>query len=179
MLNMMTQVIAIFIFEMSFCLFILNSSVLEQLKTGTLPVPGLELAFARFITGIAMHVQMTTRMRSGMDKMKYALNHQWKFNRWRWAYMAGLCQVITNAFVAIISYFVITFDETVTDAVMDFLALQVISDLAKHFFVEYMKSAELCKRIVLEDCYNGLCEIQTTTSSKARVNPRVDHEDLF
>jgi hypothetical protein len=99
-----------------------------------MPIPTLELSFARFITGIAMHVTMTTRMRSGMDKMKYALNHKWKFMRWRWAYIAGLCQVITNAFVAIISYFVITFAESVTDQVMDFLALQVISDLAKFFF---------------------------------------------
>ena len=127
MLNMMTQTIAIFIFQGSFCIFILRNSVLTELESGNISIPSLQIAVARFITGIAMHVQMTTEMSMGLSKMKFAINHKWKFSRWRYAYLAGLGQVIITTLVAVISYFVIVFAGDVIDVVKDFLALQVIS----------------------------------------------------
>ena len=63
----------------------------------------------------------------GLSKMKFAINHKWKFSRWRYAYLAGLGQVIITTLVAIISYLVIVFAGSVIDIVKDFLALQVIS----------------------------------------------------
>lgn len=48
------------------------------------------MAIARFIAGIAMHVNTAAEISNGMKKMKFALNHKWKFSRWRYAYMAGL-----------------------------------------------------------------------------------------
>lgn len=73
-------------------------------------MPKIEIALGRFITGLSMHVMMTDKVQSGMDKMKYAMNHKWKFSSWSWrlAYAAGFAEVIINALVAIISYFVIT-----------------------------------------------------------------------
>ena len=124
MLNMMTQTIAIFIFQACFCLFILNNTVLgEEGLQSVVDVPDLSKAVARVITGIAMHVQMTTELTMGMNKMKFALNHKWKFSRWRHAYFAGLGQVIITLLVAVISYFVIVFAPTVIEIVKDFLAL--------------------------------------------------------
>lgn len=53
MLNMMTQVIAIFIFEISFCAFILEEELYKMVENS---IPTKILAFTRFITGISMHV---------------------------------------------------------------------------------------------------------------------------
>ena len=90
-------------------------------------MPTLSLGLSRFITGLAMHTKMTKEIGDGMNKMKFALNHKWKFSRWRYAYLAGLGQALIGYFVAVISYFVIIFDETVLDIVKDFVALEVIS----------------------------------------------------
>ena len=95
------------------------------------------MAFARFITGISMHVVLTKDLKMGMAKMKFALNHKWKFMRWRFAYMAGLAQAIITVLVAVISYFVIIFAETELDIVKDFLALLVIAEVDSLFFNEY------------------------------------------
>ena len=117
-----------------------------------------------------MHVSMTNEIQMGMNKMKFALNHKWKFARWRFAYMAGLFQVIICLLVAIISYFVIVFDDTIIDIVKDFLALQVVSEFDDYFFIEYVESKEICKQFVKNEDYHKILEIQTTTSSDVQTN---------
>ena len=74
-----------------------------------------------------MHTKMTKEIGDGMNKMKYAINHKWKFSRWRYAFLSGLGQTLIGYLVAVISYFVIIFDDTVLDIVKDFVALEVIS----------------------------------------------------
>ena len=90
MLNLLTQTIAVFLFQICFCLFILNKEIVEKISSVEYEVPNLSIAIARFIAGIAMHVNTSFEITSGMNKMKFAINHKWKFTRWRYAYMAGL-----------------------------------------------------------------------------------------
>ena len=45
------------------------------------------MAFTRFVTGICMHVVMTSESKAAMAKMKFALNHKWKFRHWGLAYL--------------------------------------------------------------------------------------------
>lgn len=123
MINLMTQTVATFIFQAVLCVFILRNTVLEEMKDVTQSVPGLRMAFTRFVTGISMHVVLTGALKMGMAKMKFALNHKWKFMRWRYAFMAGFFQVTITFFVALISYFVIIFAESEIEVVKDFLAL--------------------------------------------------------
>ena len=99
-----------------------------------------------------------------MSKMKYALNHKWKFARWRYAYMAGLFQAISCVLVAVISYLVIAYQNTIIDIVKDFLALYVVSQFDDFFFIEYVQSKEVCKQIVMEEQYHGILQIETTSS---------------
>ena len=99
-----------------------------------------------------------------MNKMKYAINHKWKFSRWRYAFLSGLGQTLIGYLVAVISYFVIIFDTTVLDIVKDFVALEVISQLDEYFFVEYDEEKEKCKKILANTEYHEILTIQTTTS---------------
>ena len=62
MINMMTQVIATFIVQISFSLFILDTSVLENISDISLEAPSLMTAFTRFIAGICMHVVMNAKL---------------------------------------------------------------------------------------------------------------------
>ena len=159
------------------CLFILNKNVLEELNSETdALIPGLDLALGRFITGIAMHVAITSEMSMGMNKMKFAINHRWKFSRWRYAYMAGLAQVIVTVLVALISYAVIVFSPTIIEMVKDFLALQVIRELDDFFFEEYVTSREVCKQVMLKERHHGIFKVETTTSNRARTHDTFVHD---
>lgn len=80
MIGILTQTIAIFIFQLSFCLFILYSSVITDFDSQAKDIDtSTEIAFARFICGISMHLMLTHEISMGLKKMKFALNHKWKF----------------------------------------------------------------------------------------------------
>ena len=101
-----------------------------------------------------------------MEKMKYALNHKWKFSNWRLAYCSGLGQVIITGIVTIINYFIIIFTGDIIEMVKDFLAVKVISELDDYFFFEHRQD-EIAKQLIVDSDYEGLCKIETTTSRRA------------
>ena len=130
-----------------------------------------------------MHVKMTVEIKAGMNKMKYALNHQWKFARWRYAYLSGFAQVIITVLIAIISYAVIIFDNTVLDIVKDFVALEIVALLDTFFYQEYDGNREVCKMIVTNPDYHEILKVQTTTSRDSSSLNEIDgdetHPDRF
>ena len=78
---------------------------------------------------------MANELKQGMDKMKYALNHRWKFDNVIFAWSSGFFQTTSIAAVTILNYITILQAETVIDIVMNFLALAVIAELDDYFFV--------------------------------------------
>jgi hypothetical protein len=103
-----------------------------------------------------------------MEKMKYVLNHPWKFDCVGQAYMAGFMQCFVIIVVTLLNYFTIIAAETVIDIVMNFLALAVIAELDDFFFTSHGQK-ELGKRMVIndEDEFGDLYKIETTTSIDA------------
>ena len=99
--------------------------------------------------------------------MKFALNHKWKFTRWRLAYMSGLGQVIITMLVTCINYFIIIFSADIIEMVKDFLAIKVISELDDYFFFEHRQD-EVAKQLIINPDYEGIYKIETTTSRDAR-----------
>ena len=51
-----------------------------------------DVAFARFIAGIMMHVAMTNELKEGLTKIKFTLNHEWRFSHPYIAVYCGLLQ---------------------------------------------------------------------------------------
>ena len=101
-----------------------------------------------------------------MEKMKYALNHKWKFSNWRLAYASGLGQVIITMIVTIINYFIIIFTGDIIEMVKDFLAVKVISELDDYFFFEHRQD-EVAKQLIVNEDYAKIYNIETTTSRRA------------
>ena len=151
MINLMTQTIATFTFQAVLCFFILQNTVLASIGDIKQDEMGMTMAITRFVTGISMHVLLTSSMNQGLQKMKFALNHQWKLMRWKYAFLSGFLKFTINFLVALISYFAIIFAETEIDVVKDFLALKVIADIDQLFFMEYVEHHELCKQIVCDE----------------------------
>ena len=70
-------------------------------------MPTSDIAFARFVAGLMMHVAMTTELKEAMAKMKYPLNHYWRFNAYKTAFMTGLMQCTSIVLVTLLNYYVI------------------------------------------------------------------------
>lgn len=72
--------------------------------------------------------------------MKFALNHPWKFVSWSRAYRIGLMQLIVAFFTEIVNLaFTLTLI-TIVDVVSYFVAILVISEFARYFFLTVNKS---------------------------------------
>jgi hypothetical protein len=44
---------------------------------------------ARFACGIILHMQLQNELSSGINNMKFALNHFYRFENWHLAFLAG------------------------------------------------------------------------------------------
>ena len=131
-----------------------------------IPLPTNEIAFARFISAIMMHVAMTNELKEGMAKMKFSLNHSWRFNHSKIAFLTGFLQTSEVVLVTLLNYYVIiAVSTTVIDIAKDFIALMVISAFDNFFYEEY-SDIEISKKLIIEkdDLYETLFTIQTTTS---------------
>ena len=96
--------------------------------------PSIAVAFTRLMAGMFMQIKMSKELKEGLDKMKYAINHSWKFENERLAYLAGFFQSTTIIVVTILNYYTIIAATEVIDIVMNFLALAVIAELDDFFF---------------------------------------------
>ena len=115
-----------------------------------------------------MHITMNTELRQSMDKMKFALNHKWKFTLWHFAFLSGFCQFFITLLVTIINYFIIIFSNDILEIVKDFLAIKVISELDDYFFIEHKGRKEISNLLVTEEDLKGVLRIETTSSNDAK-----------
>ena len=110
--------------------------------------PSAVTAFTRFIAGLIMQIKMSKEFMEGMSKMKYALNHSWKFTSPTYAYFTGFLQASMVAIVVILNYYSILLEENPIGIVMNFLALMVIAELDDYFYEAH--GYILPKRMIME-----------------------------
>jgi len=102
-MNLLTEMFTIFIFQM---LFIIGLVYQVEIPRKFEP-PSLLTCFARFVAGMTMQIKMTRELREGMDKMKYATNHSWKFKNSNLAAISGFFQATVNLSVTILNFIII------------------------------------------------------------------------
>jgi len=78
--------------------------------------------------------------------MKYALNHHWKFDSWRYAFFIGFCQMLMILSVESVNMYMLLTNDKIVDTLMNFLALIVISEFDDKLF-ETIKNDPLSKLI--------------------------------
>ena len=112
-----------------------------------------------------MHVAMTNELKEGMAKIKFTLNHSWRFSHPYTAVYCGLLQTSMIVLVTMLNYLVIVLSPTTIDVAKDFLAMMIISDFDNYFFEEH-HSHELSKNIIInkDDKYFDLFTVMRTTS---------------
>jgi hypothetical protein len=50
---------------------------------------GIPIMFARFICATILHLSLIDEVSAGLEMMKYAVNHSYKFERYSIAWLAG------------------------------------------------------------------------------------------
>jgi hypothetical protein len=104
--------------------------------------------------------------------MKYALNHVWRFEDWKIAYLAGLLQATIIIFIEFVNFLAILTSFTVLDVVMNFLALVVISEFDDFFYCSLRD--EPLKELLIDPCFCELLMIERTSSRRANLDS-VEH----
>merc|ERR1712151_100617 len=107
------------------------------------------------------------QVENGMSMMKYAVNHHWKFEYTFLAFGAGLLQVISCIFIAMVNYAVIIQSQDINDLSKDFTALMVIAYF-DDIFCRSISRDSLIRTIIVSKDYKDLFKIETTTSSEAK-----------
>ena len=72
-----------------------------------------------------------------IDKMKYAVNHSYRFQLWYVAFSSGLMQATALYFTEIVCCFVCAFSEAPVAIVENFIALGIIADFDNYIFESF------------------------------------------
>ena len=172
--NFLSQLMAVWLFQVSFTVFILIDAMpipwVEEEWTGDGKInlqvlPKVKIAYIRFVAGMIMHVQVNSEIVNGMRMMKYTVNHWWKFKYHRVAFLTGFLQMLAMVCITLVNYLVITISNNVIDIAKDFTALMIIADFDDIFGEAGVKGSK-ASDIVGGD-YEDLFKVETTTSHKA------------
>ena len=90
--------------------------------------------------------------------MKYSVNHPWKFNDYRVAWLCGFMQAFNVIVVETVNFAALLTNFTIIDIIMNFLALVVIAQFDEYFF-DVVKTDPLANIVRGEDSYEDFLKI--------------------
>jgi len=91
--NYMSQTFGCWLFQISSVILILYSrrDSADSVVFGDISLnDNISISFSRFLAIMIMHVYVLDEIKNGMQIMKYAMNHWWKFKYPGYAFLAGL-----------------------------------------------------------------------------------------
>ena len=92
------------------------------------------VVFARFLCGIVLHVTLSGEFQQGLKNMKYAVNHDWKFESYQIAWLCGWMQAFNVIIVELVNFAALLTNFEIIEIIRNFLALVVISQFDEYFF---------------------------------------------
>ena len=98
--------------------------------------------------------------------MKYAVNHSWKFEDYKVAFMSGFFQAFMVILVESVNFMAILTTYQIIEIVMNFLALVVIAEF-DDFFYAAVQEYDLTD-VIDDKMYENFLVVQTTTSIYSR-----------
>jgi hypothetical protein len=125
--------------------------------------------FARFICATILHLSCVDEVYAGLEMMKYASNHPYKFEHSSVAWLSGCLQYSSCLCVELANIGVICAANDTIDIVFNFIALAIIAEFDNYVYgsmkdesFKELTKREFCKPVLI---------IEHTTSKKCR-----DHE---
>lgn len=124
------------------------------------------LVTARFICGVILHMNLQEELKSGFFNMKFALNHHYRFDDYKIAFLAGFCQATMIVVVESVNFLTILDSTSVLDIVMNFMALTIVSEFDD--IVYGSLGDDKGKEVLHDERYESLFKITRTTSADSR-----------
>ena len=81
----------------------------------------------RFLCAVFLHITLSDEIKQGFVMMKFALNHEWKFENWGRAFIVGFMQFMVGFSVEIVNLILLFTKNEVLDIIGSFLACVIIS----------------------------------------------------
>ena len=119
----------------------------------------------QWIAALILHIWLSKDIKQGLDMMKFAVNHRYKFNKRHLAFFAGWLQFSVALSCEVIGYLELLQATSPSDVLSNFLGIYVIIEIDEIFF-ESLKCIAL-KRQMIEDVVEKLLKITQTTSNEA------------
>lgn len=69
-----------------------------------------------------------------MKFMKFCINHSYRFDNWKMAFIAGFLQAVSILVIETVNFIVIMTSDTFLSVVMNFMALAIISEFDNAFY---------------------------------------------
>lgn len=130
--------------------------------------------FCRFICAIILHLSLSEETATGLNKMKYAVNHYYKFQNYKQAYFVGLMQFTQVQFVEIVNIFQIMSSAGAAGCVANFVSFAIIADIDNYLYDSWTTPE---KNIMDEDLLSDLFMINHTTSKRCDPDELVEIEE--
>ena len=113
-------------------------------------------------------MQLLYELCSGMNNMKFALNHDYRFESPGFAWLAGFMQAFSIFVIETVNFFVILESDNFLTVVMNFMALAIISEFDDAFFSDL--SLEKLREVIDNPDFSNLYLITRTSSYTAYEN---------
>lgn len=120
------------------------------------------LVIARFSCGIILHMMLQGEVESGLDRMKFAINHYYRFENPWIAFLAGFFQATSIIIIEVVNFIVILTAETIIEVVMNFMACAVIAEFDNAFYLALGQTE--FKSILEDSSFEELYKICRTSS---------------
>lgn len=134
------------------------------------------IVIARFFCGIILHMSLQEELYSGLDKMKFSLNHHYRFENYLIAFLSGLLQTLSILAIEVVNFIMILTTQTYLDVVMNFMALLIISEFDDSFYSALGKTP--VKEIIeTPENYEDLYKITRTSCRFASATDENKNED--
>jgi hypothetical protein len=162
----LAQVIFVWMVQMVLCVILMY----EIINGGTLTVypNGFVVVVSRFLCAVVLHMSLQNELAQGLNKMKFALNHSYKFKPglgYVVAFFAGFLQTSMIMSVEIINIFSILSYPDTLNVVICFLALAIIAQFDNYFYEAFGNNQD--KALLTSEHYDDLLYTIRRTSSRA------------
>lgn len=167
--NFLSQVFLCWTVQMALCVLLVYEMCYlkdpdQELLLFTYP-PTYILVICRFSCGIILHMMLQRELENGLDHMKFAINHYYRFDNAWIAFVAGFLQATSVMTIEFVNFIVILTTETNIEVVMNFMACAVIAEFDNAFY-SALGSTEF-KKLLEEPSFEDLYKITRTSSRYA------------
>lgn len=92
------------------------------------------IMFARFICTSILHLSLIDELTVALELMKYSINHPYKFNDYKIAWLSGLLQVVSVMAIELASIGVICAATETIGIIFNFIALSIVGEFDNYVY---------------------------------------------